>query len=579
MNYSSPNFQRLMYILPNKEKNTYDAIVVGSGVSGGWSAKELTERGLKVLVLERGRMIEHVKDYHTALMNPWEFPHGGQVPLEEMKNYPIHQRTGFTITESTKHHFAKDIDFPYVEEKRFDWIRSWQVGGKSITWGRVSLRLSDMDFEANAKEGIGVDWPIRYKDLAPWYAHAEKFAGIAGNRDGIPHLPDGVYQPPIPMTCVEEHLGKELKAKFPNRHVIHSRTANLTQPTPEQLALGRAKCQLRDMCMRGCPFGAYFSSQSATFPAARKTGNLTIRPHSIVNSIIYDEKKGKATGVRVIDENTHEWTEFYAKVIFLNASALGSTYILMNSTSNRFPNGLGNDSGALGHYLMDHHFGIGARGKHGGYNDKYYLGRRPNAIYIPRYRNIGNDKRDYLRGFGYEGGSSKDRGESQEEFGADFKTQITQPLGEWNIDIMGFAETLPDYKNHVRLSKDQKDQWGQPQMIMSAEFGENERKMRIDIKNDAAEMLEASGFKNIETYDYQPGFGLSIHEMGTARMGRDPKTSVLNGHNQVWGCSNVFVTDGACMTSSSNVNPSLTYMALSARAADFAVKELKKGNL
>jgi choline dehydrogenase-like flavoprotein len=565
--------------LQEKGKNLYDAIVVGSGVSGGWSAKELCERGLKVLVLERGRMIEHVKDYHTAMTDPWDLPHGGNLTVEEMKNYPIHERTGFTATESTKHLFTKDIDFPYVEEKRFDWIRSWQVGGKSLTWGRVSLRWSDLDFEANLKEGIGVDWPIRYKDIAPWYAHAEKFAGIAGSRDGIPHLPDGVFQPPIPMSCVEDHLRETLQHKFTGRHVIHSRTANLTKPTPEQTALGRGKCQFRDRCMRGCPYGAYFSSQAATLPAARNTKNLTIRPHSIVNSIIYDEKKGKASGVRVIDEISHEWMEFHAKIIFVNASALGSTFVLMNSKSNRFPNGLGNDSGALGHYLMDHHFGIGASGTHDGFNDKYYSGRRPNAIYIPRYRNIGADKRDYLRGFGYEGGSSKNHAETEAEFGADFKTARTQPTGDWNLDMMAFAETLPDFKNKVTLTNEKKDKWGQPLLKMSAEFGENERKMRIDMGNDAAEMLEAAGCKNVEKYDNQPGFGLSIHEMGTARMGRDPKTSVLNGHNQVWGCPNVFVTDGACMTSSSNVNPSLTYMALSARAADFAVKELKKGNL
>ncbi len=561
------------------KKQQFDAIVVGSGVSGGWSAKELCEKGLKVLLLERGRMIEHVKDYHTAMTDPWDFPHAGLVSVEEMKNYPIHQRTGFTITEATKHHFTKDIDFPYIEEKRFDWIRSWQVGGKSLTWGRVALRMSDLDFEANAKEGIGIDWPIRYKDLAPWYAYVEKFAGIAGKRDGIAHLPDGVFQPPIPLTCVEEYFGEKVQEKFANRHVIHARTANLTAPTPEQLALGRAKCQLRDMCMRGCPYGAYFSSQAATLPAAKRTGNLTIRPHSIVNSIIYDEQKGKAKGVRVIDELTHEWMEFEAKVVFLNASALGSTYILLNSISNRFPNGLGNDSGALGHYLMDHHFGIGARGEYEGMKNKYYIGRRPNAFYIPRYRNVGNDKRDYLRGFGYEGGSWKMRGESAEPFGADFKEQYTQPTGNWGLDIMGFAETLPMHENHVVLTNEQQDKWGQPLLKMSAAFGENERAMRIDIKNDAAEMLEAAGFKNIEIYDNQPGFGLSIHEMGTARMGKDAQTSVLNAHNQVWNCPNVFVTDGACMTSSSNVNPSLTYMALSARAADFAVKALKRGDL
>jgi choline dehydrogenase-like flavoprotein len=559
--------------------NTFDAIVVGSGISGGWAAKELTQKGLRTLVLERGRAVEHVKDYPTTFAKPWELPHRGQMPLEELKKHPIQDRTGFAANEEHGHFFTNDLEHPYVEEKRFDWIRGWQVGGKSLTWGRITLRMSDLDFEANAREGIAIDWPIRYRDIAPWYDYVERFAGISGNRDGIPTLPDGVFQPPMPMNCVEEYLCQQIKQLYGgDRHVIHARQAHLTAPTAEQQALGRGSCQYRDLCMRGCPYGAYFSSQSATLPAAQKTGRLTVRPNSIVHSVIYDERLGKATGVRVIDQNTHKALEFKAKVIFLNASALGSTFILMNSKSGRFPNGLGNDSDVLGRYLTDHHFGAGARAEYEGFADMYYAGRKPNGIYIPRYQNIGNDKRDYLRGYGYEGWSGRSFGQQDEGFGKDFKENYAK-LGNWNLEIMGFAETLPYAQNHVRLSPTEQDKWGLPLLVMSAEFGENERKMRVDMQQDAAEMLEKAGFTNIESYDDEPGFGLSIHEMGTARMGRDPKTSILNQHNQVWGCPNVFVTDGACMTSASNVNPSLTYMALTARAADFAVKALKRRDL
>ncbi len=563
---------------PDPSQNFFDAIVVGSGISGGWAAKELCEKGLKVLLLERGRSVEHIVDYPTATSKPWDFPHRGRMPLKDLKEYPIMSRSRNKLNEATAHFFVKDADHPYVEEKRFDWIRSWQEGGKSITWGRIALRMSDLDFEANVKEGISIDWPIRYKDLAPWYDYVEKFAGISGSRDGIDHLPDGIFQPPMPLNCVEEELKEAIESHFPGRYLIHARQAHLTQPTPEQTELGRASCQYRNMCSKGCPYGGYFSSQAATLPAARKTGNLTTRPDSIVHSVIYDDKKQKATGVRVIDRQTHETKEFYARVIFLNASALGSTFILMNSVSGRFPQGLGNDSGVLGHYLMDHHFGVGASGTYEGFKDKYHFGRRPNGFYIPRFRNVGKDQRDYLRGFGYEGNTKRPRNTSPEDFGITMKNAAAIP-GPWVTELSGFAETLPYFDNHVRLSDKQKDQWGLPQLVMSAEYKENERKMRKDMVNDAAEMLEAGGFKHITTFDDWKGFGLCIHEMGTARMGHSPKDSLLNRHNQVWGAENVFVTDGACMTSSSAVNPSLTYMALAARAADFAVREMKKGNL
>jgi choline dehydrogenase-like flavoprotein len=561
------------------KENTYDAIVVGSGISGGWAAKELTEKGLKVLLLDRGRNIEHVTDYDTALKNPWEFPHHNVKVSNEVKaDFPVHIRSGNTITEATKDFFANDTDHPYLEDKRFDWIRSYQVGGKSLTWGRVALRMSDLDFEANIKEGVGADWPIRYKDIAPWYDYVEKFAGISGSYEGLPHLPDGIFQKPFELTCVEQDLKNKVATKFAGRIIMPPRQAHLTEPTDEQLALGRAKCQARNMCARGCPFGAYFSTQAATLPAAKNTGNLTVRPHSVVSEVIYDETKAKAKGVRVIDQNTHEEIEFYAKIIFLNASAMATTAILMNSKSSRFPNGLGNDSGVLGHYLMDHHFRAGATADVEGFEDSYYFGRRPNGFYVPRYRNIGTDKRNYLRGFGYEGNSQRLHKLNTDDFGKDLKNKITKP-GPWNIKLDGFAETLPYFENKLWLENSQKDKWGLPLIKFSAEIKENEKLMRVDMINDAAEMLEASGYKNVKTFDTYVGFGRCIHEMGTARMGHSPKDSILNKHNQVWGAENVYVTDGACMVSNSCANPSLTYMALTARACDHAVSEIKKGNL
>lgn len=561
------------------KENTYDAIVVGSGISGGWAAKELTEKGLKVLLLDRGRNIEHVTDYDTALKNPWEFPHHNVKVSNEVKaDFPVHIRSGNTITEATKDFFANDTDHPYLEDKRFDWIRSYQVGGKSLTWGRVALRMSDIDFEANIKEGVGADWPIRYKDIAPWYDYVEKFVGISGSYEGLPHLPDGIFQKPFELTCVEQDLKKKVATKFAGRIIMPPRQAHLTEPTEEQLALGRAKCQARNMCARGCPFGAYFSTQAATLPAAKNTSNLTVRPHSVVSEVIYDETKAKAKGVRVIDQNTIEEIEFYAKIIFLNASAMATTAILMNSKSSRFPNGLGNDSGVLGHYLMDHHFRAGATADVEGFEDSYYYGRRPNGFYVPRYRNIGTDKRNYLRGFGYEGNSQRSHKLNTDDFGKDLKNKITKP-GPWNIKLDGFAETLPYFENKLWLENSQKDKWGLPLIKFSAEIKENEKLMRVDMINDAAEMLEASGYKNVKTFDTYVGFGRCIHEMGTARMGHSPKDSILNKHNQVWGAENVYVTDGACMVSNSCANPSLTYMALTARACDHAVSEIKKGNL
>jgi choline dehydrogenase-like flavoprotein len=558
-----------------KQQNTYDAIVVGSGVSGGWAAKELTEKGLKVLMLDRGKHLEHVKDYPEANRHPWEYKHRGRRTIAMEKSHPFLSRD-YPYSEYNAHYWFDDLKAPYDEKKRFDWFRPDIVGGKSIMWGRQSYRLSDIDFEANLRDGIAVDWPIRYKEIAPWYDYVETFAGISGQAEGLPQLPDGKFQPPMDMNCVEKEVKKGIESNFKGRVVTMGRVANLTKPLP-----GRAQCQYRNLCSRGCQFGAYFSTQSSTLPAAVATGNLTLKPRSIVSSVIYDEQKKRATGVRVIDYDSKEMTEYYAKIIFLNGSTISTTFIMLNSTSDRFPNGLGNDSGELGHNLMDHHFRVGASGTAVGMDDKYYYGRRPNGIYIPRFRNIGKDKRDYIRGFGYQGGASRtgwQRGIAEMNFGADFKDELSKP-GPWQMGIGGFGECLPYHENTVLLNKNKKDEWGQPTLTFNAEFKENEERMRKDMANDAVEMLEAAGLKDVKPYDRGCYPGMAIHEMGTARMGRDPKTSVLNAFNQVHTVPNVFVTDGACMTSASCVNPSLTYMALTARACDHAVKESKKMNI
>jgi len=559
-----------------KEEHTYDAIVVGSGISGGWAAKELTEKGLKVLLLERGRNVEHVKDYETAMTPPWEFKHRGRLTMEQKRTHPVQARSGF-YSEYNEKFWVDDLDCPYTEVKRFDWYRGFQVGGKSLMWGRGCLRLSEMDFEANAKEGIGIDWPIRYRDIAPWYDYVERFAGISGQNEGLSQLPDGQFLPPMEMNCVEKAVKKRLEAHY-NRSRIMTiyREANLTVPH-----MGRGACQYRSRCNRGCPYGAYFSTQSSTLPAAMATGNLTLRPFSIVNSVVYDKEQKRATGVVVIDAETNETITFHSKIIFLNGSTLGTTFLLLNSTSDIFPDGLGNSSGQLGHNLMDHHYRIGASGTAEGFDDKYYYGRRPIGIYIPRYRNVGGDKRNYLRGFGFGGSASRtgwQRAIAEMNYGADFKEEMSTP-GPWRMGLGGFGEALPYYENQVSIDQTKKDKWGQPVLAIDCEFKENEKIMRVEMMNDAAEMLEAAGLKDVKGFDNGSYPGAAIHEMGTARMGHDPKTSVLNRWNQMHDVKNVFVTDGSCMTSSACQNPSLTYMALTARACDYAVKELKKMNL
>jgi choline dehydrogenase-like flavoprotein len=556
--------------------NTYDAIVIGSGISGGWAAKELTEKGLKTIMLERGRNVEHVKGYENATKGPWEFPHRGGRTQQMIEDYPVLKRD-YPLSEKNLNFWASDQDSPYTEVKRFDWYRGYHVGGRSLMWGRQSYRLSEMDFEANAKDGIAVDWPIRYKDIEKWYSYVERFAGISGTRNGLAQLPDGEFQPGMEMNVVEKEVAARIKAHYKgDRHMVIGRAANLTKALP-----GRTNCQYRSKCSLGCPFGGYFSTQSSTLPAAVATGNLTLRPFSIVTKILYDKDTKKAKGVEVLDAETNMTYEYYAKIIFLNASTLNSTWILMNSATNIWDGGLGSSSGELGHNLMDHHFRLGASGKMEGFEDKYYYGKRPTGIYIPRFRNIGDDKRDYIRGFGYQGAASREgwsRNVAEMNIGADFKDSLCEP-GAWTMGITAFGETLPYHENKVTLDKTKKDKWGLNVLSIDAEIKENELKMRKDMMEDAKEMLENSGLKDVKTFDNGYALGQGIHEMGTARMGLDPKTSVLNKFNQVWDAPNVFVTDGAAMTSAACQNPSLTYMALTARAVDHAVSELKKGNI
>ncbi|MEP6610235.1 MAG: GMC family oxidoreductase [Mucilaginibacter sp.] len=557
-------------------ENTYDAIVIGSGISGGWAAKELTEKGLKTIMLERGRNIEHIKDYVNANKDPWEFPHRGGRTQQMIKDYPALKRD-YPLNETNLDYWASDKDSPYTEVKRFDWFRGYHVGGRSLMWGRQSYRWADVDFEANLKDGIGTDWPIRYKDLAPWYSYVEKFAGISGNKDHLAILPDGEFMPPMEMNVVEKDLSKRLMEHYKNqRAMIIGRTANITQPLQ-----ARTNCQYRNKCWLGCPFGAYFSTQSSTLPAAMATKNLTVRPWSIVTKILYDKDTKKAKGVEVLDAETNKTYEYYAKIIFLNASALNSAWILMNSATDIWPGGLGSSSGELGHNVMDHHLGVGAGGIVEGYEDKYYFGRRANGIYIPRYRNLNGEKRDYIRGFGYQGSAGREnwsRDIAELNIGGAFKDALTEP-GVWSMGMGGFGETLPYHENKITLDKTRKDKWGLNILSFDVEIKDNEKKMRIDMANDAKEMLEAAGVKNVHSFSAEGVLGRGIHEMGTARMGRDPKSSVLNEWNQVWDAKNVFVTDGAAMASAACQNPSLTYMAMTARAAAHAVEELKKGNV
>jgi len=558
-------------------KNTFDAIVIGSGISGGWAAKECCDRGLKTLVLERGRDIQHIKDYPTATKNPWDFQHRMRIPEAELKENPVISKC-YAYGEDTHHFFVKDKEHPYIQEKPFDWIRGYQVGGKSIMWGRACQRWSNFEFTAPQRYGYAVDWPIRYDDIAPWYSHVEKFAGICGGKDGLEAMPDGEYLPPFDMNCVEQEMQRKISAHYKDRFMVHTRWAHLTQPNEIHIKQGRGKCQARDLCTRGCPFGGYFSSVSSTLPWALKTGNLTIRPFSVVHSIIYDEKLGKASGVRIIDTNTKKATEYFAKVIFVNAACLNSNLILLNSTSGRFPNGIGNDNGLLGKYMSFHNYRGSVSGIFKGYEDKYYYGRNPTNPIIANYRNLHKQDTDFLGSYLTFAWASRPRVGEADGIGAGFKNAVSEP-GVWRAGMYIQGEKIPREENHLRLSKDKTDAWGIPQLITSIGYEENDEKLLQDFLTQSEEMLHVAGVENIEKHDTKQAPGLDIHEMGGCRMGNDPKTSLLNKHNQLHLCNNVYVTDGACMTSTGNQSPSILYMAFAARAANHAADELKKGNL
>lgn len=561
------------------DTNKFDAIVIGSGMSGGWAAKEFCDKGFKTLLLERGRDVKHLKDYPTTNMNPWEFKHRGEVPYEIQKDNPVVSRC-YAFREDAMHFFVKDTEHPYVQDKPFDWIRGYQVGGKSIMWARQTQRWSDLDFEGPARDGYAVDWPIRYKDIAEWYSYVEKFVGISGNKDGLPQLPDGEFLPAWELSHVENYFKDFVSKNYKDRHVIYARCAHLTEPQPIHIQQGRTQCQARNLCQRGCPFGGYYNSNSTTIPWAQRTGNLTLRPFSVVHSIIYDEKAGKATGVRIIDTNTKQTMEFFAQVIFVNAGALNTNLILLNSKSNRFPNGLGNDNGLMGKYFAFHNYRARINGICEDFKDFKTEGGRPTSAYIPRFRNLYKQETDFLRGYAAGFGSGRGSWPNSNGFGEELKNNLSKrDLGPWYVGSHMMGETIPKETNYVALDPDKKDEWGIPQLKISVGYDDNDEKMVKDFIEQMTEMYTKAGFKNINTTDSKQAPGLDIHEMGGVRMGKDPKTSLLNEWNQLHACKNVFVTDGACMTSTSTQNPSLTYMAITARAANHAIEEMKKNNL
>lgn len=559
----------------NQVTNLFDAIVIGSGISGGWAAKEFTEKGFKTLLVERGRNVIHNKDYPTTNLYPWELKHRGELTFTLKNENPIASRC-YAFKEDTTHFFVKDKEHPYVQQKPFDWIKGYQVGGKSLIWARQTQRWSDYDFEGPARDGFAVDWPIRYKDIAPWYSHVEKFVGICGNKDGLSNLPDGEFLPPMEMTCLEKYFKEQVAEKFKDRQVIIGRCANITKVEPIHIEQGRGSCQYRDLCRRGCPFGGYFSSNSSTIPWAQKTGNLTLLTDAVVHSVIYDDNKKKATGVLAIDANTKRQTAYYAKVIFVNAGAVNTNLILLNSKSKRFPNGIGNDNGLLGKYFAFHNYRGKASANYDGFLNSTTDGRRPTGSYIPRFRNLIKQETDFLRGYAITIHSRRTE-KKTDGIGEDLKKQIINDKeGVWQINAGFMGETIPKETNFIALSSSEKDQWGIPLPVISVEYDDNDEKMLKDFFEQVTDMFSKAGFTNIKVRDTKQAPGLDIHEMGGVRMGYDPKTSLLNAFNQLHQCKNVFVTDGACMTSTSTQNPSLTYMAITARAVNYAVKEFKK---
>ena len=559
---------------------TFDAIVIGSGMSGGWAAKELTDRGLKTLLVERGRNVVHNHDYPTTNLRPWEFAHGGKVPQEVKEANPIASRC-YVFKEDAMHFVVKDQEHPYVQEKPFDWIRGYQVGGKSLLWARQTQRWSPYDFEGPARDGFAVDWPIRYQDLAPWYSHVEKFAGISGHRDGLAELPDGEFLPGFPLNAVEDHFRQQVSKHYAGRHVISARCAHLSKPQPIHYEQGRVQCQNRVLCQRGCPFGGYFSANASTIPWAMKSGHLTLLPDQVVQTVLYDEQKQRASGIRVVDAHTKATTEYYAPILFVNAGALNTNLLLLNSTSHRFPAGLGNDSGVLGKYVAFHNYSAKMGATHKGFRDLTTDGRNPaGGGYLPRFRNVFKQETDFLRGYAVSFGASRGLVQPPTGLGASLKQQLERPaLGPWTVYAGMMGETIPKATNYVRLDPHRKDEWGMPLLSVSIDYDANDAKMKQDFFEQLSEMFGKAGFTDIQTHDTGQAPGLDIHEMGGVRMGRDPRTSMLNQWNQLHACPNVYVTDGAAMTSTSTQNPSLTYMALTARAVDHAVREAKKQNV
>jgi choline dehydrogenase-like flavoprotein len=561
----------------------FDAIVIGSGISGGWVAKELCERGLKTLMIERGRNVTHRDDY-SDFATPWQVPNRGQVAQGEIAEHYAIQSTCHAFNSATKQWWVRDSEHPYAtpDDRPFHWIRGYHLGGRSITWGRQTYRMSDIDFNANKLDGNGIDWPIRYADIQPWYDRVERFAGISGANEGLEQLPDGQFLPPLELNCLELASKQRIEEYYPTRRVTPGRCAHLTEPSAEHIALGRGPCQSRSVCERGCSYGAYFSSLSATLPAARKTGNLTVVTDAIVERLDYDHAKRRVSGVRIIDAKTKQHRSYQARVVFVCASTVATTQILLASQSEYFPRGLANRSDTLGRHLMDHVVGIGASGTHPGFLDRYYYGRRPTGFYVPRYINLTeNADVDFVRGFGfqgYSGRSSWQRGEHEVGVGAELKQRLREP-GRWEMSLIGFGEMLPRAANRVTLDETRRDAWGIPLVHIDCTHGDNERRLAERANQDAVRMLIAAGFENVTPFAAISAPGSCVHEMGTARMGHDPANSVLNRHNQAHDIANLFITDGSCMVSTGTVNPSLTYMALSARAANHAADLLTSGEI